>query len=188
MEAFAIRDLREHTGELVRNAESGELSISSGARLAGMPYARYLQHLGAIGYCLLDEAAPLDDELALLKVVWSCRRQLLTVLPDAAIVQLDAAYAMGLGSGEAALLSYAAQHKRIALIDERRARRIAQRLNVRVVSSGTVLLALKSEGLIASVRPALAAWQAHGYYLSPKLQAELLDRAGELAGRKKLRP
>ena len=81
----------------------------------------------------------------------------MTVLPDAAIVQLHAAYAMGLGSGEAALLSYAAQHKRIALIDERRARRIGQRLNVRVVSSATVLLALKSEGLIASVRPALAA-------------------------------
>lgn len=106
MEAFAVRDLREHTGELVRNAESGqfsvvskhgkplfvampftdellsagvsvsladrlvqsgELSISSGAKLAGMPYARYLQHLGAMGYSLLDETARLDDELALLK-------------------------------------------------------------------------------------------------------------------------
>ena len=79
MEAFAIPDLREPTGELVRNAESGqfsvvskhgrplfvampftdellsagvsvsladrlvqigELSISSGAKLASMPYAR----------------------------------------------------------------------------------------------------------------------------------------------------
>ena len=105
MEAFAVRDLREHTGELVRNAESGqfsvvskhgkplfvampftdellsagvsvsladrlvqsgELSTSSGAKLAGMPYARYLQHLGAMGYSLLDETARLADELALL--------------------------------------------------------------------------------------------------------------------------
>ncbi|MDP2817666.1 MAG: type II toxin-antitoxin system prevent-host-death family antitoxin [Polaromonas sp.] len=105
MEAFAVRDLREHTGELVRNAESGqfsvvskhgkplfvampftdellsagvsvsladrlvqsgELSTSSGAKLAGMPYARYLQHLGAMGYSLLDDSANLDDELALL--------------------------------------------------------------------------------------------------------------------------
>lgn len=105
MEAFAVRDLREHTGELVRNAESGqfsvvskhgrplfvampftdellsagvsvsladrlvqsgELSTSSGAKLAGMPYARYLQHLGAMGYSLLDDTARLDDELALL--------------------------------------------------------------------------------------------------------------------------
>ena len=108
MKAFAVRDLREHTGELVRNAESGqfsvvskhgrplfvalpftdellsagvsvaladrlvqsgELSTSSGARLAGMPYARYLQHLGAMGYSLLDDSASLDYELALLDPV-----------------------------------------------------------------------------------------------------------------------
>lgn len=105
METFAVRDLREHTGELVRNAESGQLSVvskhghplfvampftdellsagvsvsladrlvqsgelstSSGAKLAGMPYARYLQHLGAMGYSLLDDTARLEDELALL--------------------------------------------------------------------------------------------------------------------------
>jgi prevent-host-death family protein len=29
MQAFAVRDLREHTGELVRNAESGKLSVVS---------------------------------------------------------------------------------------------------------------------------------------------------------------
>ena len=29
MQAFAVRDLREHTGELVRNAESGQLSVVS---------------------------------------------------------------------------------------------------------------------------------------------------------------
>ena len=108
MVAFAVRDLREHTGELVRNAErgqfsvvskhgkplfvalpftdellsagvsvaladrlvqSGELSTSSGAKLAGMPYARYLQHLGAMGYSLLDDSASLDYELALLDPV-----------------------------------------------------------------------------------------------------------------------
>jgi prevent-host-death family protein len=105
METFAVRDLREHTGELVRNAEggqlsvvskhgkplfvavpftdallaagvsvaladklvqSGELSVASGAKLAGMSYARYLQHLGAMGYSLLDETTPLADELVLL--------------------------------------------------------------------------------------------------------------------------
>jgi hypothetical protein len=53
---------------------------------------------------------------------------------------------------------------------------IAQRLGVSLVGCGAVLLALKSHGLIAGVQPALAAWQAHGYYVSPKLQAELLER------------
>lgn len=106
MEAFAVRDLREHTGELVRNAESGaysvvskhgkplfvampftdellksgvnvaladklvlqgELSVAAGAKLAGMPYARYLQHVGLLGYSLIDESSDLDAELALLE-------------------------------------------------------------------------------------------------------------------------
>jgi prevent-host-death family protein len=106
MEAFAVRDLREHTGELVRNAERGdysvvskhgkplfvalpfndallasgvsvaladklvlqaELSVASGAKLAGMPYARYLQHLGTLGYSMLDDAADMTAELAVLQ-------------------------------------------------------------------------------------------------------------------------
>jgi hypothetical protein len=46
--------------------QGGELSIASGAKLAGMPYALYLQHLGAIDYSLLEESAELSDELALL--------------------------------------------------------------------------------------------------------------------------
>jgi prevent-host-death family protein len=105
MESFAIRDLREHTGDLVRNAEngqcsviskhgkplfvalpfddamlkagvcvaladklvqSGELSVSAGAKLAAMPYARYLQHLGSIGYSML-ETSDLEAELNVLK-------------------------------------------------------------------------------------------------------------------------
>lgn len=105
-EAFAVRDLREHTGELVRNAENGEysvvskhgkplfvampfndallkagvsvaladklvlkaeLSVAAGAKLAGLPYARYLQHLGALGYSMLDESSVTEAELALLQ-------------------------------------------------------------------------------------------------------------------------
>ena len=127
-----------------------------------------------LGECLADPyspgAVPIADALL---------QQQLTVVPTAAIIPLDAAYAMGMGSGEAAVLGYAAQHKQVALIDERRARRIAQRLGVQVVGSGAVLLTLKSRGLINSVQTVLAAWQAHGYYLSPELRAELLVRAGE---------
>jgi prevent-host-death family protein len=106
MEAFAVRDLREHTGDLVRNAENGEysvvskhgkplfvalpfndallssgvsvaladkmvlqaeLSVAAGAKLAGMPYARYLQHLGALGYSMLDDNTDTDAELVTLQ-------------------------------------------------------------------------------------------------------------------------
>ncbi len=101
MQSFAVRDLREHTGELVRNAESGEysvvskhgkplfvalpfddrllragvtvaladklvgsgeLSVAAGAKLANMPYASYLRHLGEIGFSMLD-ASDLSAEL-----------------------------------------------------------------------------------------------------------------------------
>ncbi len=107
MQSFTIRDLREHTSELVRNAESGqysviskhgkplfvalpfddtllhagvnialadklvhsgELSVAAGAKLAAMPYAAYLQHLGSTGYSMLGDAN-LDDELASLEQV-----------------------------------------------------------------------------------------------------------------------
>jgi hypothetical protein len=44
-----------------------ELSISAGAKLAGMPYARYLQHLGTLGYSMLDESVDMSVELATLQ-------------------------------------------------------------------------------------------------------------------------
>jgi hypothetical protein len=44
-----------------------KLSVAAGAKLAGMPYARYLQHLGALGYSMLDESADQAAELALLQ-------------------------------------------------------------------------------------------------------------------------
>ncbi len=44
-----------------------ELSVSAGAKLAGMPYARYLQHLGTLGYSMLDESVDMQAELATLQ-------------------------------------------------------------------------------------------------------------------------
>lgn len=157
-------------------ADAGPLIALSVAGVLQITLQRFdvLVPQAVLDECVADAYAP-----GAAPVAEAVLQRQLTVVPDAAITPLDAAYAMGLGSGEAAVLSYAAQHEQVALIDERRARRIAQRLGVSVVGSGAVLLALKSHGLIAGVQPALAAWQAHGYYVSPKLQAELLARAGE---------
>jgi hypothetical protein len=44
-----------------------ELSVSAGAKLAGMPYARHLQHLGTLGYSMLDESVDMSAELATLQ-------------------------------------------------------------------------------------------------------------------------
>jgi hypothetical protein len=50
-----------------RLVKSGELSVSAEAKIAGIPYARYLQHLGAIGNSMLDESTELVAELAILR-------------------------------------------------------------------------------------------------------------------------
>ena len=103
----------------------------------------------------------------------------LIIISENAVKTLDSAYSMGLGSGEVAVLSYALQENQIALVDERRARRVASKLGVAVAGSGAVLLALKKSGAVASIRPALAAWAAHGYFLSAALQKQLLVAANE---------
>lgn len=104
----------------------------------------------------------------------------LHVIAQSEIAPLDPAYAQGLGSGEVAVLAYAAQHQHVVLIDDRRARRIAQRLQVSVVGSGALVLTLKAQGRVPSVAGILAVWQAHGYFVSAAVQAELLRRAGEI--------
>ena len=93
---------------------------------------------------------------------------------------LDPAYAMGLGSGEAAVISYAAQHQHIALAGDRKVRKMAQRTQVRLLDSGSVLLALKRSGQIEKIAPALQAWRMHGYFVAPGVMNELLCRAGEM--------
>ena len=112
----------------------------------------------------------------------SGQRRGLTLIAESEIAPLDPAYSqgLGLGSGEVAVLAYAAQHGHIALIDDRRARAIAKRLDIATVGSGAVLLALKASGRVESIRPALEAWQAHGYFVAPTIVSELLQRAGEM--------
>ena len=97
----------------------------------------------------------------------------------ASLIPLDPSFAQGLGGGEIAVLSYAAQNGLLALIDERRARRAADRLGVPVIGSGTVLAQLKQQGLIDSVKPILSAWRQHGYFVSEPVLAGILRLAGE---------
>jgi predicted nucleic acid-binding protein len=100
------------------------------------------------------------------------------VIPHTEIVPLDTALAQGLGTGEIAVLSYATQHQLLALIDERRARRVAQRLNISVIGSGSLLATLQRQGFIDSVEPAFAAWQKHGYFVSEKVKDDIRRSCG----------
>lgn len=84
-----------------------------------------------------------------------------------------------IGEGEASVIHYAKAHKLTALIDDKRAIAVAKRLAVAVVRSGAILVDLKRRGGIATIKPVLDAWQAHGYFLADAVRAALLAQAGE---------
>jgi predicted nucleic acid-binding protein len=69
---------------------------------------------------------------------------------------------------------------RLAVLDERKARRIAARAyGLRVKGTAGILVAAKRAGLIAEVRPLLASMVGKGYFLSRRLIARAASEAGE---------
>jgi hypothetical protein len=93
----------------------------------------------------------------------------------------DAVLAFQLDPGEAAVLTLAS---RLAdaevLIDERKARRLAERLyGLRIVGTGGLLLRAKAAGLIPAVQPLLMAMKTNGYHLSERLMRAVTQVAGE---------
>jgi predicted nucleic acid-binding protein len=96
---------------------------------------------------------------------------------------VDPLLATELGPGEAAVI--AAAHRLgagLVLIDERRARRIAEHAyRLRVKGSAGILVSAKRAGLIAAVRPFLTSMVSQGYYLSERLVERATQEAGEAA-------
>jgi predicted nucleic acid-binding protein len=86
-----------------------------------------------------------------------------------------------LGPGEAAVIAVARQQgARLVILDERKARRIAERAyGLRVKGSAGVLVAAKRAGLLETVRPLLRALVAVGYYVSDRVIEEACRQAGE---------
>ena len=85
-----------------------------------------------------------------------------------------------LGPGEAEAIALAEQEDaRFLLVDDARGRRIARSRRIPVAGVAGVLLAAKSRGQFAAVRPILEALTNTGYRLSPRLIAGVLARTGE---------
>jgi hypothetical protein len=93
----------------------------------------------------------------------------------------DAVLVAQLDSGEAAVLTLACQLKDAeVLIDERKGRRLAERLyGLRILGTGGLLLRAKAAGLIPGVQPILAGMKANGYHLSDRLVDAICQAAGE---------
>lgn len=94
---------------------------------------------------------------------------------------LDPLLAKELGPGEAEVIAIAYRlNARLTLLDERRARRIAeQAYGLRVKGSAGILVAAKREGLIQRVKPLLESMAVQGYFLSQRLIVRACQEAGE---------
>ena len=85
-----------------------------------------------------------------------------------------------LDPGEAQAISLAEQPTtRFLLIDDAKGRKIARRRGIPVVGVAGVLLAAKSEGMLALVAPVLRDLSRAGYRLSSRLIDGVLKQAGE---------
>lgn len=86
----------------------------------------------------------------------------------------------GLGRGELeAMALYKHLRADRLLVDDQRARKVAQLNGIEVVGSLGVLLRAKERGLIAEIRPLLSALQAAGVHYGEQLVSEALRLAAE---------
>ena len=67
----------------------------------------------------------------------------------------------------------------LILVDERKARAIAQRLGLQVIGTGGILLLLKEQGKIAKVRPLLDKLRSLSFRLSDRVYKQIILQANE---------
>ena len=85
-----------------------------------------------------------------------------------------------IGSGERSVISWAAAHRGfIAVLDDREARGMAQRLGINVIGTVGVVLRLKKAGLVSDVKSHLLEIKKVGGFISDELLREALRSAGE---------
>lgn len=84
-----------------------------------------------------------------------------------------------LDQGEAEALALAEQLNAVALVDERRGRKVAAKRGVAVTGTAAVLIKAKQIGEIVAVKPLLQRLTQFGYRLSPSLVSDVLKLCGE---------
>ena len=91
--------------------------------------------------------------------------------------------ALDLGAGELAVLAIALEHpQRVVLLDDGRARRIAQAAGLTVWGTLKVLLEAKSQGLTDLVAPHVDQLREAGMWMSEAIRQRVLALAGESQG------
>ena len=86
-----------------------------------------------------------------------------------------------LGQGEAEVLAWALAHANFrAVLDDKRGRIWAQKLNLPLIGSLGVVVLMKQRGLISAAAPALQKIRAAGGYVSSVSINAALEQAGEM--------
>lgn len=84
-----------------------------------------------------------------------------------------------LDEGEAAVIAQAEHTGSVALLDEKRAFRRAETMDLTVIRTTRILTMLKEAGAITAIKPYLEELVKAGFYLSEELRARLLLEADE---------
>lgn len=85
-----------------------------------------------------------------------------------------------LGAGETEAIGLALElGTHVVALDDRRARRLARTLGLKIVGTAGLLLDAKQDGLIAAVKPSLDALLRVGFFVGPAIVADILTEAGE---------
>ena len=84
-----------------------------------------------------------------------------------------------LDRGEAESLALAKQINAIALIDEKRGRKVALSYSIPMTGTAAILIKAKQSGYIKEVSPLLETLSKHGYRLSSRLVEQVLKLSGE---------
>lgn len=86
---------------------------------------------------------------------------------------------MSLDDGEAEAVALACELGCEIILDERKARTVAERMKLRCVGTGGLLIRAKNKGVIAAVKPLLDKLADNGFHASDELRAKILRLAGE---------
>lgn len=85
-----------------------------------------------------------------------------------------------IGRGEASAIGLALEmHEATLIIDDQKARKIAERMGLNATGTVGAIVRAKLQGVIPSIRPAIAAMRQTNFRLSDEVVREALREAGE---------
>lgn len=84
-----------------------------------------------------------------------------------------------LGEGESEAMALAVEFDELLVLDDKKARRIAQQIGIKIIGTVGVLLRAKAKGVISEVKSILDELNAVDFRISPKLYQQALRLAQE---------